>query len=147
MQFTLIRQPPVGLAVRGTLFLSSSNASKTTEQGQSPIGSFKGVPTLENAAYLIPCGMYPLTVTYSPKFKRMLPLVCDVPYEGSGPSTPRPIRERPGEGLYRSGIRFHPGTKPEHSRGCILVSRSDESLLRDLIQKESCTLTVRNVGD
>ncbi len=60
------------------------------------------IATLENADYIIPVGIYEVRVTYSPRFKRMLPMVMQVPG--------------------RSGIRFHRGTKPEHSKGCILVS-------------------------
>jgi len=60
------------------------------------------IATLENADYVIPVGIYEVKVTYSPRFKRMLPMVMQVPG--------------------RSGIRFHRGTKPEHSKGCILVS-------------------------
>ena len=58
-------------------------------------------PTLENADYLIPAGRYPLKRTWSPKFKKNLPLVDEVPD--------------------REGIRIHKGTKPEHSQGCILT--------------------------
>ena len=65
--------------------------------------------TIENDDYIIPCGAYPVKVTWSPKFKRMLPLVLNV--KG------------------RSGIRVHRGTKPEHSRGCILVSAAMEQEL------------------
>ena len=67
------------------------------------------VATLENAEFIIPAGTYPIVVTWSPKFKRMLPLVNKVPR--------------------RSGIRVHRGTKPEHSRGCILVSAAMEQEL------------------
>ena len=67
------------------------------------------VATLENANYIIPAGTYPIAVTWSPKFKRMLPIVLNIPG--------------------RSGIRFHRGTKPEHSRGCILVSAATEQQL------------------
>ena len=62
----------------------------------------RDIATLENADYIIPEGTYPVLVTFSPRFKRMLPLIGNVPG--------------------RSGIRFHRGTKPEHSKGCILVS-------------------------
>lgn len=65
--------------------------------------------TLENADYIIPVGIYAIRVTWSPRFKRMLPLVEQVPG--------------------RSGIRFHRGTKPEHSKGCILVSAAMEQEL------------------
>ena len=88
----LIRKSKDGKAVRGCLRLGEQE-----------------VATLENADYIIPAGTYPIAVTWSPKFKRMLPLVLNV--KG------------------RSGIRFHRGTKPEHSRGCILVSAAMEQEL------------------
>ena len=92
MTYRLIRQPAEGKAVRGRMLVD----------GQE-------IATLENAEYIIPCGTYPVRVTFSPKFKRMLPLVLNVPE--------------------RSGIRIHRGTKPEHSRGCILVSAAMEQEL------------------
>jgi len=67
------------------------------------------IATLENADYIIPVGVYAISVTWSPRFKLMLPLVEQVPG--------------------RSGIRFHRGTKPEHSKGCILVSAVNEQEL------------------
>jgi len=67
------------------------------------------IATLENEDYIIPCGTYPIRVTWSPRFKRMLPIVLNVPG--------------------RNGIRVHRGTKPEHSRGCILVSAVNEQEL------------------
>ena len=57
--------------------------------------------TLERKGYQILALFYPIKVTHSPRFKRLLPLVTDVPQ--------------------RTGIRIHRGTKPEHSTGCILV--------------------------
>ena len=88
----LIRASKDGKAVRGRLHF----------EGQE-------YATLENADYIIPVGIYEVRVTYSPRFKRMLPLVMQVPG--------------------RSGIRFHRGTKPEHSKGCILVSAAMEQEL------------------
>ena len=85
----LIRASKDGKAVRGRLRF----------EGQE-------IATLENADYIIPVGIYAISVTWSPRFKRMLPLVEQVPG--------------------RSGIRFHRGTKPEHSKGCILVSAANE---------------------
>ena len=58
--------------------------------------------TLENADYIIPAGTYPLRKTWSPRFKKEMPEICDVPE--------------------REGIRIHMGTKPEHSTGCVLMS-------------------------
>jgi hypothetical protein len=65
--------------------------------------------TLENADYLVPALIYKVQVTQSPKFKRLLPLLSQVPG--------------------RSGIRFHRGSLPEHSKGCILISASMEQSL------------------
>ena len=58
--------------------------------------------TIENVDYIIPAGTYPLRMTYSPKFKKVMPLIDEVPD--------------------REGIRIHMGTKPEHSTGCVLTS-------------------------
>ena len=84
--------------------------NRTSRDGKAVHGCLRmgtqEVATLENADYIIPCGTYEVRVTWSPKFKRMLPLVMDVPG--------------------RSGIRVHRGTRPEHSRGCILVSAAME---------------------
>ena len=88
----LIRKSKDGKAVRGLMRVN----------GQE-------IATLENADYVIPNGTYEVRVTYSPRFKRMLPLVLNVPG--------------------RSGIRVHRGTRPEHSRGCILVSAVNEQEL------------------
>ena len=57
--------------------------------------------TMERVGYQIPAICYPIRVTQSPRFKRLLPIVQNVPQ--------------------RSGIRFHRGTKPQHSTGCILL--------------------------
>ena len=59
------------------------------------------INTLENADYAIPAGTYPLRRTWSPRFKKDLPLIDEVPD--------------------REGIRIHLGTRPEHSTGCILT--------------------------
>ena len=69
--------------------------------------------TMERVGYQIPAICYPIRVTQSPKFKRLLPIVQNVPQ--------------------RSGIRFHRGTKPQHSTGCILIPADKEKALTDLI--------------
>ena len=85
---TLTRQSKIGKAVNGNITF--------------PIGerSFS-YPSLENADFIIPAGTYPLNRTWSPKFKKLLPIIEEVPE--------------------REGIRIHTGTKPEHSTGCVLV--------------------------
>ena len=69
--------------------------------------------TMERMGYQIPAICYPIRVTQSPRFKRLLPIVQNVPQ--------------------RSGIRFHRGTKPQHSTGCILIPADKEKALTDLI--------------
>jgi len=49
----------------------------------------------------------------------------------------------------RSGIRFHRGTKPEHSKGCILVSAAMEQELTTKwlalqASKEPIKITIKN---
>ena len=68
--------------------------------------------TLERVGYQIPALCYHVMVTQSPKFKRLLPLVTGVPRTGD---------KAKGDKAMRQGIRFHRGSKPEHSTGCILV--------------------------
>ena len=76
--------------------------------------------TLENKRYLIPEGKYPISTTYSPKFKRNLPLLSNV--------------------KNRSCIRVHRGTKPKHSRGCILVNdRLYADIVMDFISDDSAS--------
>ena len=65
--------------------------------------------TLERVGYQIPALCYHVAVTQSPRFKRRLPIVQNVPC--------------------RTGIRIHRGTKPEHSTGCVLVPPEKECLL------------------
>lgn len=96
--YKLIRLPADGKAVRGRLYQVTESRF---EEVLTPI-----CDTMENTAYLIPALIYGVGVTQSPKFKRLLPIV----------------RQVPG----RTGIRFHRGTRPEHSKGCILVSSADE---------------------
>ena len=99
--YKLIRNKPDGKAVKGNLYLVqySGLRERLTQICE----------TLENADKLVPALIYRVAVTNSPKFKRPLPVLQQVPG--------------------RTGIRFHRGTKPEHSKGCILVSAADELVL------------------
>ena len=85
MLIRLIRNQPQGTAITGRLVIN---------------GRFF-CNTLERVGYQIPALCYPVRVTMSPRFKRLLPIVQNVPQ--------------------RSGIRIHRGSKPEHSNGCVLV--------------------------
>ena len=85
---TLTRKSRDGKAVIGTMAIPYN-------------GSIYEAKTIENADFLIPEGEYELDITWSPKFKKPMPQIMDVPE--------------------REGIRIHMGAKPEHSTGCVLV--------------------------
>ena len=98
----LIRTSKAVKAVWGKMFLG---------------GVPREIATLENADYIIPDGTYPVSVTYSPKFKKNLPLIDKVPK--------------------RSGIRIHTGTRPEHSQGCVLVNAKDKERIIEFINQNA----------
>ena len=101
MYIRLIRNEPQGNAITGRLVIDGRWYCNT----------------LERVGYQIPALCYHVAVTQSPKFKRRLPIVQNVPrlpIGGTPSNSPSPI-------AYRTGIRIHRGTKPEHSTGCILV--------------------------
>ena len=111
MYIRLIRNKPQGNAITGRLVINGRWFCYT----------------LERVGYQIPALCYHVAVTMSPKFKRLLPLVQNVPRGGD---------KAKGDKALRQGIRFHVGTKPEHSTGCILVpNRAIEKQLTDLILK------------
>ena len=103
-----------GKAVHGKLYRVSHYTNKRTGELVERLHYI--CDTLENTDYLVPALIYRVQVTQSPKFKRPLPILCQVPG--------------------RSGIRFHRGTRPEHSKGCIIVSAANEQILTELWLKE-----------
>ena len=122
MYLKLIRNKPNGNAITGRLVIDGRWFCNT----------------LERVGYQILALCYPVRVTQSPKFKRLLPLVCGVPrsrssevqeFRGAGviseqaQSATEHLNSKASEprSPQRSGIRFHRGTNPEHSPGCILV--------------------------
>jgi len=120
IQLTLVRKKIAGKAVTGTLNFRLPNSEEPTT-----------VPTLENADHLIPEGTYPVERTWSPKFKKFLPELIDVPD--------------------RFGIRIHRGSLPEHSRGCILLDMNGMAYLNTLFNQievfeinEPVQITVRS---
>ena len=56
-----------------------------------------------------------IAITYSYKFKKLLPILENVPD--------------------REGIRIHRGTKPEHSTGCILTDMYGQSTLDIMLNR------------
>lgn len=84
---TLVRYTRTDEAILGSLYLN---------------GAFVCY-TLENAAKAIPCGMYTVQNSKSPKFKRELPLLHNAKVQAS------------------RGIRIHRGNTANDSQGCVLV--------------------------
>ena len=120
--YKLIRQASDTKAVRGTLYSVEhrySGSAGTYREYLTPI-----CDPLETAAYLVPALIYKVQVTQSPRFKRLLPILVQVPG--------------------RSGIRFHRGSLPEHSKGCILISASmEQSLTARWLSEQSAHLETR----
>ena len=106
-KITLIRNRREGKAVYGQLTFEMRNREYALE-------TFS-MPSLENADYLIPAGTYPVERTWSPRFKKFLPLIENVPD--------------------RDGIRIHRGALPEHSKGCILLDLAGMSNINILFNQ------------
>ena len=137
MYIRLIRNKPQGNAITGRLVINGRWFCYT----------------LERVGYQIPALCYHVAVTMSPKFKRLLPLVQNVP--ASPKSSPKGKDFNSDEKLPslqggvggRQGIRFHRGTRPEHSTGCILVVADNPSRSRELIRAEVVENNVVEVVD
>ena len=113
MYYKLFREVPSGKSVRGKLY-------RGTADGDQFICN-----TLENLNYIIPALVYRVCVTQSPRFRRLMPLVCNVPG--------------------RAGIRIHPGSRPEHSKGCILVPNRgiENNLTQELLRQQQSREEIR----
>lgn len=82
----------------------------------------------------IPYGTYKITMTYSPRFKRILPLLCNVPHF--------------------IGILIHSGTDANSSAGCIIVGlnkvkgkviesrKTSDALNKILSEAKDITITI-----
>lgn len=93
--------------------------------------------TLENAAKAIPCGLYMVQNSTSPKFKRELPLVWNEKVPAN------------------RGIRIHVGNSVKDSSGCVLVGmgrnyarpNAEPSLLESALAETMVTMLCRNVTE
>ena len=96
MQLTLIRGPSTSHSTPGTLLVDGKFECYTLED----VVRDKKIPG-ETA---ISVGTYRIIIDMSTRFKRLLPLLIDVP------------------GF--AGIRIHPGNTDKDTEGCILVGQS-----------------------
>ena len=94
MQIILLRTEILPDRTLGTLYLPNGWFCHTLELP---------IKAMTNGKTCIPFGTYELRSTWSPRFKRWLPQVMNVPGY--------------------SGIRIHAGNTPAHTSGCILVGQ------------------------
>lgn len=95
MQLKVLRQQYTTQSTIGSLFIDGRFECFTLEDMVRPTKVFG-----ETA---IPAGRYRVVVTFSPTFKRRLPLLVDVPQY--------------------SGVRIHPGNTKRDTLGCLLVGQ------------------------
>lgn len=84
----------------------------------------------------IPEGNYNIEMTYSPRFKRDLPLLVDVPFF--------------------TGVRIHNGNNADHSEGCLLPGENKvvgkvinsvyhtEIIINKIKQYDVCNIVIKN---
>ena len=109
---TLVRYTRTDEAILGSLYLN---------------GAFVCY-TLENSAKAIPCGMFAVQNSKSPKFKRELPLLHNAKVPAS------------------RGIRIHRGNTANDSQGCVLVGmgRNGDRLTESTPAETMVTMLCRN---
>lgn len=99
---TLIRIKDYGETVMGVMFDTDKK-----------LGTYY---TLERKSKLVPVGLYDLDLTYSPKFKKELPIV-----HGNSISESR-------------GIRIHAGNTVDDTEGCILIGNISSLAERRILE-------------
>lgn len=100
MELTLTRTEKTKDYTMGSLEIDGEHFCDTLEPTWRDLGP--GRPGHKIAGRTaIPDGRYPVAVTWSPKFKKWLPLLLHVPQF--------------------EGIRIHAGNTPDDTEGCILV--------------------------
>lgn len=107
MQLTLKRYQSTETCTHGDLFVNGVFECVTLEDTQR-----------ENKIYgqtAIPCGEYEIVISYSPRFKKLMPLLKNVPFF--------------------TGIRIHVLNSSKETDGCIGVGSSRIDLKTDWIDK------------
>ena len=138
MYIRLIRNEAKGKAITGRLMVDCEKVSE-----------FQSVKlemdTLEHLDYAIPAGFYRVRLTYSPRFKEILPILdgvigyrrSNVECQRSNVECRKSKVECQQRSSLRTGIRIHAGNTIAHTTGCILVGEADETKHRLLSSRKA----------
>lgn len=133
MELNLIRRYRNDKYTIGDLYIDGvwfSNVLEDTDRGLTDDMSEEEIKKIKvYGRTAIPKGTYKVEVTYSPKFKRYLPILLNV------------------KGF--SGIRIHSGNTPEDTLGCILVGYNKEKgkVLNSRVTSDKLTALLRNTKE
>ena len=105
MELTLIRDTFTSKSTIGRLFIDGVEFCYTLED----VVRGEGIKVYGETAIVE--GVYSCTMTYSNRFKEMMPLLYNKP----------DLSVQDSKGVRFDGIRIHWGNKAEHSHGCILL--------------------------
>ncbi|MBC8395646.1 MAG: hypothetical protein H8E16_00940 [Flavobacteriales bacterium] len=105
MKLTIIRDTYTSKSTIGKLFIDGVEFCYTLED----VARAEGIKVYGETA--IPKGIYSTTLSYSNRFKEVMPLIYNKP----------DLSVRDLLGVRFDGIRIHWGNKAEHSHGCILL--------------------------
>ena len=94
----------------GLLYINGQfvcNTLEDTDRGLTSAMSVNDIAAVKvKGKTAIPTGSYPVIMSYSPRFKKQMPLICGV------------------KGF--EGIRIHSGNSAEDTEGCILCGKNTE---------------------
>lgn len=94
----------------GLLYINGQlvcNTLEDTDRGLTSAMSVNDIAAVKvKGKTAIPTGSYPVIMSYSPRFKKQMPLICGV------------------KGF--EGIRIHSGNSSEDTEGCILCGKNTE---------------------
>ena len=152
MLIKLIRNKPQGKAITGRLMVDCEKVSEFQTVKLE-------MDTLEHLDYAIPAGFYRVRLTYSPRFKEILPILDGViGYRRSNVECRKSNVECQRSNVecrklnvecqkskvecqqrssLRTGIRIHAGNTIAHTTGCILVGEADETKHRLLSSRKA----------